>query len=288
MKQRRKLTVAPAVGLSFLFAGLLLILGCQRTPEPQTPSTPGEYRRVVSLIPSATELLYELDLGDRLVAVTSNDHYPPEVESLPKVGDQTVDLELVIELQPDLVILDTSFNRDAAKLRSLGLELLELKSDRLDDISTNLRLLGEVFDHREAAAEAIERFESSLAELPTLPEQPTVFLEVWSSPLMSAGSDTYLNDLLELIGAKNIYLDTSGYFTVEPESFLERLPQVVILTQSHSEQHSQAQRLSQRVGHQTVIIDSVPSELTRPSTRSVAALRGLAERIEEALDQPQP
>lgn len=267
-------------------AGLALALGlasasCQPTPS-QANGAPGPGavpRRVVSLIPSATELIYEVGAGPALVGVTANDAYPPQVEALPTVGDQTIDPERLLALKPDLVVLDTEFNADLGKIRRLGLPVLELRSKRLSDVAANLRLLGERLGHSESGNAAAERFEASLAEVSRLDLKEEVFVEIWGAPLMTVGAESLPNDLLAHLGLHNVYADQQGYFQVDPEDVVSRRPGIIILPSAHPTDTSAAAKLLARAGVDCKVIVLDGDLFTNPSPRVLQGLQRLVEAL---------
>jgi iron complex transport system substrate-binding protein len=232
----------------------------------------------VSLIPSATELIYEVGAGNSLVGVTVNDTYPPQVQRLPKVGDQSIDPEKLLSLQPDLVVLDTEFNADLQKYRRLGLPVLALESKRLSDVAANLRLLGHRLGQTEAGETAASRFEKALAELPRLALQEQVFIEIWGAPLMTVGSDSLPDDLLGQIGLSNAYADQKGYFQVDPEDVVSRRPGIIILPSAKSSDSSTAAKLLARAGVQVRVLVLDGDLFTNPSPR---VLKGLEQIVDE-------
>lgn len=266
--------------VAFVFL-MLFFTGCRPEPTPlPAPATP---QRVASLVPSATELVYEIRAQDLLVAVTENDNYPPEVEKLPKVGDQTIDKEKLLTLRPDLVLLDTEFNRDQAQLEGLGLKVLPLQSRRLADIARNIRLLGRHLGREKSAETAAQAFEAKLKAIPRLKETPTVFIEIWGSPLMTVGGESLPNDLLEILGLPNAYEDQTGYFQVDPEDVLRRRPDVIILPSGSSTEQSSAAKLLERAGVSVRVIVLDGDLFTNPTSR---VLQGL-EIIRRELDKSQ-
>lgn len=271
-------------------AGLTLLLGlgavaCQ-PPGAAAPVSPSPQatppRRVVSLVPSATELLYEVGAGPRLVGVTVNDDFPAQVQSLPKVGDQTIDPERLLSLRPDLVVLDSEFNGDAPKYRKLGLPVLELRSKRLSDISANLRLLGPRLSLADSAEAAASRFEDSLSQVARLDEPRTVFIEIWGSPLMTVGTDSLPDDLLQQLGLKNAYADQKGYFQVDPEDVVKRRPGIIILPSAKPTDSSTAAKLLARAGVDTKVIALDGDLFTNPSPRVLQGLKILSEELRKA------
>lgn len=261
-----------------VWAVLILSLLTACSSGKAAPSAQGAPQRIISLLPSATELVYEVGQGDKLVGVTLNDDYPPQVAELPKVGDQTIDMEKVVSLEPDLVILDSQFNRDKQALQRLGLSVLELRCERLEDVAESLRVLGRELDCEKVAEGKAKAFEDKLAEVKQLQLEGTVFVEVWGSPLMTVGSKTLINDVLHLLGIKNAYLDQEGYFQVDPEDVLARQPSIVLLPAGDPETESEALKLFQRVNLKAKLVRIDADLLVRPSPR---LLQGLA-HLEEA------
>lgn len=256
-----------AVVMTLVF---LLLTGCAPTPEPDTPQAIP--KRIVSLVPSVTELVFEIGAGDLVIAVTENDEYPPAVKQLPKVGDQTVDQERLLLLRPDLVILDTEFNREQAQLERLGLRVLPLRSRRLTDIAANLRLLGQRLGRPEAAEQAAQRFEAALRAIPQVKSQDIVFVEIWGAPLMTVGAQTLPNDLLETLGVENIYSDQIGYFQVDPEDVVKRRPSIIILPSTGPNEQSSAAKLLAKAGVSVRVIALDGDLFTTPTPRVLQGL----------------
>jgi cobalamin transport system substrate-binding protein len=259
-----------------LFLALILsLMGCDiGRKEPEKSATPPQ--RVISLLPSATELVFSVGKGDRIVAVTLNDNYPPQVAKLPKVGDQTIDLEKVLALKPDLVIMDSGFNQDKAQLERVGIKVLELRCERITDIAPAMKRLGGVFDCLEEASIAASSFEKELAAFEPVQIEGTVFVEIWGDPLMTVGSETLISDALALLGVENCYQDQTGYFQVDPEDVMSRHPQWVILPQTtENEASSRAAELCRRVGLSPKVVKVNPDLLVRPGPRILEGLQAL-------------
>lgn len=256
---------------------LLLLASCAPTQTPEiTPAFP---ERIVSLVPSVTELIFEIGAGDLVIAVTENDEYPPTVKQLPKVGDQTVDQEKLLILRPDLVILDTEFNREQAQLERLGLRVLPLRSRRLFDIPGNLRLLGQRLGRYEAAERAAQSFEAKLRAIPQVKGQGQVFIEIWGAPLMTVGAQTLPNDLLETLGVENIYSDQTGYFQVDPEDVVKRRPSIIILPATGPNDQSTAAKLLAKAGVSVRVIALDGDLFTTPTPRVLQGLEIVGEEM---------
>ena len=238
--------------------------------------------RVVSLLPSATELIFAVGAGEQVVGVTLNDNYPSEVTSLPKVGDQTIDLEKLVSLKPDLVVLDSSFNKDRDRLKQLGIPVLALECKRLADVAPAMKTLGQALWVEDTANLAAEEFLRNLDSIEPLAESSRVFIEVWSDPLMTAGSKTLLNDLCEKLGLKNCYADQDGYFQVDPEDVISRSPAVILWPRGQEQESaSQAQKLMEKADREAKVIVVNPDLVVRPGPRLIEGLKFLHDSLQK-------
>lgn len=222
--------------MRFLALLALLLLACGGRPETP-PATPAATGRLVSLAPNLTETVFDLGLGDRIIAVTDNDHYPPSVEGLPKVGGMQPDYERLLTLKPDLVLADTNLNSPEVmdRVRALGLPLVTMRTRTLEDLERTLVELAERLGAPERGRQARQELQEGLAEIDrraqALPHRPRVFVEIWSEPLMTAGKDSLVHEMVERAGGTNVYADLAEtYPTLSSEDLLKRDPEVILLT----------------------------------------------------------
>lgn len=244
MAERRATVLA--IFVAVFLGGLLLWLGWMgwavRSIRAAAPAAApeGGARRIVSLAPSLTETLFAIGAGERVVAVTDLCDFPPAARELPKVGGLTssnLHLESVVAARPDLVV-SVGLNQEeaVAALRRLGIPVVVVPTDRgLGEVVAAVRRLGEL-SGRSAAAEALagelERrlaaVDGALAGLPPA-ARPRVYFEVWDRPLMTAGPDTFLGEIVERAGGANVFADVRGrYVQVSPEVVLARDPEVIL------------------------------------------------------------
>jgi iron complex transport system substrate-binding protein len=192
-------------------------------------------RRIVSLNPATTELLFAMGDGARLVGRTHWDTYPPAALAVPDMGPGLrPNIETVLAARPDLVLLYASADNRAAaaRLRSLGIATLAIKVDRLADFRREAELLGRVVGDSAAAATVVDSVERTLARVrsatTSLPH-PTVFWELWESPLMAVGGGSFLNELLTIAGGTNIYGALGAPSpVVSREDVMSRHPDVIL------------------------------------------------------------
>lgn len=269
---------------------LLLLAACAGRPAPPPAAASPSAGRLVSLAPNLTETLYALGAGSRLVAATDNDHYPPQVEQLPRVGGMQPDYERLVALRPDLVLLDRNLNDPEIqeRLEGLGLELLVLETRTLDDLRRTLPRLGQALGVEERAARALADLEAGLAEVErgaaALPHHPRVFVEIWGEPLMTAGRGSLVHELVERAGGRNLYGDLPDtYPTVSAEDLIRRDPEVLLLTsleKSAALARPGWDRLSAVRNGRVHHLD--PDVLVRPTLRSLDGLRQLQALFREA------
>ena len=191
--------------------------------------------RIVSLAPSNTEILYALGLGDRVVGVTKFCDYPAEVKEKPNIGGfSTPNLEEIVALSPDLVIAAPRHEDEIIpQLEEKGLTVLVLNPKTFDLILSAITLIGDVTENDKAAqlvAEMESRIKVVTDKVSGLPEEekPLVFYLTWHDPLMTSGSVSLHNELIEKAGGRNIFADVEGVKTIDLETLVSRNPQVMI------------------------------------------------------------
>ena len=210
-------------------AALLLIAAISLAAPPQ---------RIVSTAPSATEMLYALGLGDRVVGVTTFCHYPPEAARKPKIGDYLhPSLEAIAGLRPDLVVSEASGVRHAERLSALHLNVLEIDDATLAGIYDSIRRIGQAAGVA-ARADAVcagmrAQFDAIRAGVAHLPRRRVLFL-VGRTPgriedLVAAGRASHLDELLEIAGGENVFRDSiAAYAKIPLEELLARNPEVIV------------------------------------------------------------
>jgi len=198
-----------------------------------------EPKRIVSMAPSITEMLFALGLGDRVVGVTSFCNYPPEVLDRVEKGEIKViggfsnpSVEKIVALKPDLVIGCEIHERVIYQLESLGLTVLIVGSESVDDIYKAILIIGKATGVYETSLELINEMKESIKDTWVKVQnatKPKVLIIVWLEPLWVAGVRTYMSDLIELAGGVNAYTG-EGWTSVGPESLIAINPDIIIIT----------------------------------------------------------
>lgn len=205
-------------------------------------------RRIVSLAPSVTELLFALQAGDRVVGVTSFCDFPPEAAGKPTVGQSGANLERIVALQPDLVIAPHGF-LDAdllAELERLKLPVFLLQARSLDDVLAHLGILGRMLDRQQAADAVVAALRTRIQAVKAGTEgrpRPRVLYVLNMDPLITVGPRTFLHHLIELAGGESIAADSpTDYPRFSMESVLARDPEVVLFPSGATEGIAPADR----------------------------------------------
>jgi ABC-type hemin transport system substrate-binding protein len=198
------------------------------TPPPQ---------RIVSLVPSLTEALFSLGLGERVVGVTDWCVHPAEgVAPLPKVGGtKNPSLARIRELAPDLVIANQEENRerDVEKLRSAGIEVLVTYPRSVAEGVAVLRELAELGADPDVVAACLDPVEQAFrAASEVRPAEPVpCFCPIWKDPWMAVGAGTYADDLIGLCGGANVFSfrQERRYPVITIEEIVQSAPEVILL-----------------------------------------------------------
>ena len=192
-------------------------------------------KRIVSLAPHLTELLFAADAGERLVGVSEHSSYPPEARRLPRVGGGAgLDLEAIIALQPDLVVAWQSGNSagQLAQLERFGLVLFYSEPGQIDDVATTLERLGVLAGTATRGSEAAQAYRDGVARLAQRfsgREPVTVFYQIWERPLMTISGAHMISAWLRLCGGANVFAGLPDLATtVSLEAVLAADPQVII------------------------------------------------------------
>ena len=172
--------------------------------------------RIVSLNPATTEILFTLGAGTRLVGRTKYDLWPDSAKLIPALGDGIrPNVEAVLASHADLVILYASQdNRPAAaRLRAAGVNTLSLKVDHISDFRRTVQLLGAILRDSVRAKTVTDSVYRTLDSVRTATAQlsrPSVFWHIWDAPVITIGGGSFMNELVDIAGGKNVYADIAG------------------------------------------------------------------------------
>jgi iron complex transport system substrate-binding protein len=192
-------------------------------------------RRIVSLAPGATEMLFAAGLGDRLIATVDYSDEPAAAKRVPRIGDVTaVDMERLVALHPDLVVVWPGGGNPAQidKIARLGIPVYRQQVNKLADLPSSLRRLGALAPDNAVAEQAARALEQELVRLAREyggGKHPTVLLEVWNRPIYTVGGTHLMSDALTLCGARNVFGDLREQGPViDTEAVIARNPDMIV------------------------------------------------------------
>lgn len=197
--------------------------------------------RIISLSPVNTEILFALELGEKVVGITNICNYPPQAQEKEKIGDyNNPNLEKIIELEPDLILASHGNPIELIdQLERLNYTVVGLNPKNIDDVISSITMVGKITGKDEEATklteEMEERIEAVLSKTSNLVEnnRPRVLYVVWYKPLWTAGSGTFIDELIQKAGGANIAGDIPGWPQMNLEVVLGKNPQVVIVGEGH-------------------------------------------------------
>ncbi len=191
-------------------------------------------RRIVSLAPHATELLYAAGAGERVVGVLATSDWPPEAAAKPRVGDaRALDLERIVALAPDLVVTwPYSAPEQVASLRARGVSVFITNPTTIDGIAVDLERLGALAGTLPIAKARAAEFRARLARLSARDagaRRLRVFYEIWGAPLYTIGGGHLISEALRVCGGENIFAALSlPAPAVSIEAVLDARPDVIV------------------------------------------------------------
>ncbi|MDR7420077.1 MAG: helical backbone metal receptor [Armatimonadota bacterium] len=244
---------------------------------------PAAPRRIVSLAPSVTEILFALGLDREVVGLSDADDYPPDkVHGRTRVGGVIINLERVIALRPDLIVGMPALQRDhLLRLRALQQPVLAVDAESIAGTLQQIRLLG-LATGRLPQAEALAReIGRRLGAVP--PATPwRVYVEVWHEPVLVAAGGTLVDDVVGRAGGRNIFADRQGYVSVALETVLVRNPQVILLLYQGPEQaRARAGWRDTDAARAGRVYEVPPALVTRPGPRIAEGLALVARLLRD-------
>lgn len=249
-------------------------------------------RRIISLSPNITELVFAAGAGGKLVGVSRYSDYPEAAKSVPDVGDSSsLDLERIIALKPDLVIAWRSGNTasDIEKLEKLGLTVFVTEATRLEDVSRLLRITGKLAGTSTQAEPAARAYEVELQQIKRSyggRQQIRVFQLIWHQPLMTVNGRHIISDIIRICGGTNVFASASSLTPViSAESLLEADPQAIISSVSLGFAEIEVRELLRRLSHLSAVRSNHlffvhPDLIHRQTPRMLQAAKTVCAQLE--------
>jgi len=245
-------------------------------------------QRIISLAPAVTEILFALGLDQQIVGVSNYCDYPEQTKNKEKMGGyDSPNVEAIASKKPDMVFISTGVQEGIVQqLEKFGITIVALDADTLEQVMKNIELAGLLTGKEKEAQQITADMKNKAAEISAKVEglaKPKVFFEVWDDPLMSAGSQSFIHNMLETAGGINIAaVKSERYYTYSVEQLLKENPEVYIIN-NHS--HT-PEDIKNRTGYQALSavqkdrVYAIDDNLiSRPGPRVILGLEQIARAI---------
>ncbi|KOS60841.1 ABC transporter substrate-binding protein [Lysinibacillus agricola] len=249
--------------------------------------------KIVSLIPSNTEILFGLGLNDEIIGVTDNDDYPAEATEKEKVGGMEYNIEQIIALTPDIVFAHASsmtFSEGAIEqLEAAGVKVFVVANAKdFNDTYTSIEQLGRATGKLEEAQKIVANMKAKVEEVQTKLEgvkPKKVFVETSDEPeIYTAGKGTFMNEMLNMIHAENVAADADNWYKIDAEQIIAKNPDVIVVTYNYVPDI--LTKIPQRAGFETItavknkdIVQVDENTTSRQGPRLADGLEELAKAI---------
>ena len=250
---------------------------------------PTKIEKIISTAPSNTEVLMALGLGDKLVAI---DKYSTDIEGinteLPQIDFLNPDAETIIGLEPDIVIASghnkTGSVEDPFKaISEAGIPVVYIpSSDSIDGIYKDIEFIADVVNERSKGKAQVEEIKD-IGD--TITDKKSVYFEISPAPYLSSfGKSTFLNEMIEIIGAKNIFENEEGWISPTAEAIIDANPDVIITNAGYMENPTEEiksrdawENINAIKNNEVYLVDQNAS--SRPSQNVIKALEQMAKAV---------
>jgi iron complex transport system substrate-binding protein len=191
------------------------------------------FKRIVSLSPATTEIIYFLGADNNLIAVSNDCNYPKGALKKEKIGKfGFINIEKLISLKPDLIIATKDMGNQLNILKKYNVPLIALENNNIQDIFNNIRYISRIFKVKDKSKILENQYKDSIKDVKK--KNKKVLFLIWYEPIISVGNKTFINDIIENSGYVNITKNiNSGYFKVDIEFIIKNNPDILLVPNSH-------------------------------------------------------
>ena len=252
-------------------------------------------KHIVSLIPSNTEILFELGLNKEIVGVSDFDNFPKEAADKEKIGGMEFNVEKIVSLEPDLVLAHESTAKSAEEglnqLKDAGVNVFIVQDAKsFEEVYNTIQDIGTLVGKKDEADSVVSEMKSDLKSIQEkaseVTEKKRVYVEVSPSPdIYSTGKNTFIDQMLSMVNAENVMSEQEGWVQVNQEAVISSNPDVIITTYGYYSENPKEQIMG-RKGWEDVTavkngdVHDVHSDLvTRTGPRLVEGVEEIAKSI---------
>jgi len=286
-----------------IFLTLLVLTNCAANKDKEITDRSGRtvvirntINRIVSTAPSNTEIIVDLGQAYKLAAIDKHSANIEGIpENLPLLDFFYPDAEVIINLQPDIIIASghnpTGSGEDPFKLlREMGIPVVYISmSKSIDDIYKDIAFIAELLQAKEKGEELIASMKEQVEEIKQkalyIENKKTLYFEISAAPsMMTFGKDSFINDMITVIGARNIFENDNWLVSPGAEAIIERNPDVILTSVNYIENPIEEIKSRPGFNHISAVINNQIYQIdndssSRPSTRIILALKQMYEAV---------
>jgi len=276
---------------------ILFLFGCSAKKEQAVVGR--SFNRIVSTAPSNTEIIVDLGMAHKLVAIDRHSadieapaDYPQIPEGLPLLDFFYPDAEVILNLAPDLIIASghnpTGTGDDPFRLLSeMGIPVVYISmSKTIDDIYNDITFIAELLQAEKAGEELIAKMKSEILQITdSIPATCSIYFEISAAPdMMTFGKDSFIHDMIFVIGARNIFENETWLVMPSAEAIIERNPDVILTNVNYLDDPIGEIKNRPGFNHINAVMNNRVYQIdtnssVRASARIVLALRQMAEAV---------
>ncbi|WP_054711980.1 ABC transporter substrate-binding protein [Bacillus sp. JCM 19041] len=244
---------------------------------------------IISILPSNTEIVFALGQGDKVIGVSDTDVYPEEVQDIEVVAEyQNINVERMLELDPDIVLGFEYGNNDMDSLEEVGLPVYAIDgASSMEDIFSDIQGIADalaISENGEVLVSEMQEELDKITETVAEADERSVYFEISPSPdIWTLGTGTFQHEMLEAAGLQNVFDDVEDWVGISDEQVIERNPELIFTTVHYTDEDP-LEEISNRAGWDSIEaiendeLELMPPDIMdRPGPRIIEAVRILAE-----------
>ncbi len=236
--------------------------------------------RIISLIPSSTEMLFSIGFGKEVIAISNYCNYPSkEIEGLPRIGDQNLNIEKILSLKPTILVDTNGIHKRYEELfQKLKLNYVNLLMKSMEDVPLEASRLAEILGDKTKADDFIKNWNLEINKLTVNKNRsnPSIYMEIWNNPIQAVGGKNIMNSIILAAGGKNVLEKQNDYPVINSEILMVANPDIIILAYPDADIESVKKRPGWKIinavkNNQVFSIDQ--DTIVRPGPRNIEAIR---------------
>lgn len=245
-----------------------------------------EPKRIVSLTPNNTEILYAIGAESKIVGVNSWSDYPAAAKKKPSVGDRVINVEKVISLKPDLVVAHGFLNGDAVRsLEAYHMKVFVIDPKTINQLASDIKTTGRLVNCESKANSIADKLVKVRAQIlnnsKKYKSRPKVLFSVQSDPLWAAGPETFVDEMIKIAGGRNLASDLKpGFNQFSTEMAVSRNPDVIITTfNGDTHLFTTGQWKGTNAAKKNRVYEINPDITVRPGPRLIQGMKVIARMV---------